>query len=221
MHRVPHTVTCTSDQHLLVRNRFGRGPTDRAARRAALDAKVRELFGQASGRTWTARPVSTPRPGRGRRDGEREHRRGLDARSGLAGPQDQAAPGVDLRKILTAPKFPDLVHRGFTAPAPNVKRRGDITEIPTDEGKLYFASLAGSAFAPVAGQRDLGSSPCRTWPAMRSRWRPLARGGRARYLWGDLSDTDRGSTYTATCFTTVAPNARAVGIDGQGRFMFR
>jgi transposase InsO family protein len=33
--------------------------------------------------------------------------------------------------------FPDLVKRDFTAPAPNVKWVGDMTEIPTDEGKLY------------------------------------------------------------------------------------
>jgi putative transposase len=32
-------------------------------------------------------------------------------------------------------------HRDFTAAAPNVRWCGDITEIPTDEGKLYFASV--------------------------------------------------------------------------------
>ena len=37
--------------------------------------------------------------------------------------------------------FPDLVCRDFTAPAPNVKWVGDITEIPTDEGKLYLATV--------------------------------------------------------------------------------
>jgi len=37
--------------------------------------------------------------------------------------------------------FPDLVCRDFTAPAPNVKWVGDMTEIPTDEGKLYLATV--------------------------------------------------------------------------------
>ncbi len=48
---------------------------------------------------------------------------------------------IDPPRPVGAPKSPDLVHRDFTAPAPNVKWCGDITEIPTDEGKLYFASV--------------------------------------------------------------------------------
>ena len=51
------------------------------------------------------------------------------------------------RKGLTRPDkkkqaLPDLVKRDFTGPAPNVKWCGDITEIPTDEGKLYLSSPA-------------------------------------------------------------------------------
>jgi putative transposase len=45
------------------------------------------------------------------------------------------------RQDRTAPKFPDLLHRDFTAPTPNAKWCGDITEIPTDEGKLFLASV--------------------------------------------------------------------------------
>ena len=41
----------------------------------------------------------------------------------------------------TAPKFPDLVNRDFTATAPNLKWCGDITEIPTADGKLYLATV--------------------------------------------------------------------------------
>ena len=51
-----------------------------------------------------------------------------------------STPGLT-RKDRSAPKFPDLLHRDFTAAAPNVKWCGDISEIPTDEGKLYFASV--------------------------------------------------------------------------------
>jgi hypothetical protein len=53
MHRVPHTVACAvlgisiSWFHKWI----GRGPIERAARRAALDARVRECF-EASGRTY-------------------------------------------------------------------------------------------------------------------------------------------------------------------------
>ena len=43
--------------------------------------------------------------------------------------------------ITKAPKFPDLVNRDFRASAPNVRWCGDITEIPTDEGKFYLYVL--------------------------------------------------------------------------------
>jgi putative transposase len=41
----------------------------------------------------------------------------------------------------TAPTFPDLVNRDFTATAPNLKWCGDITEIPTADAKLYLATV--------------------------------------------------------------------------------
>ena len=73
-------------------------------------------------------------------DDQREHRRGVD------GPQGLVARVKKRRKNLTRQDkskrpFPDLVCRDFTAPAPNVKWVGDITEIPTDEGKLYLATM--------------------------------------------------------------------------------
>ena len=51
--------------------------------------------------------------------------------------------------LEAAPKFPDRLQRDFTAPAPNVKWCGDMTEIPTDEGKLY---RPGPVLPQVAGQ---------------------------------------------------------------------
>ena len=45
------------------------------------------------------------------------------------------------RQDRTAPKFPDLVKRDFTASAPNGKWVGDMTEIPTESGKLYLATV--------------------------------------------------------------------------------
>ena len=38
----------------------------------------------------------------------------------------------------TAPKFPDLVNRDFAAAGPNLRWCGDITWIPTLDGKLYW-----------------------------------------------------------------------------------
>ncbi|MFI9740784.1 hypothetical protein ACIHDR_48580 [Nocardia sp. NPDC052278] len=52
---------------------------------------------------------------------------------------------------------PDLVRRQFTAVAPKVLWCADVTEIPTEEGKLYLESaeerfsgrLLGYAPAPI------------------------------------------------------------------------
>ena len=45
------------------------------------------------------------------------------------------------RQDKTAPKFPDLLRRDFTAAAPNTRWVGDMTEIPTAAGKLYLATV--------------------------------------------------------------------------------
>jgi transposase InsO family protein len=51
-------------------------------------------------------------------------------RQGLQGRKPKRRRGLT-RQDRSAPKFPDLLHRDFTAAAPNVKWCGDITEIPT------------------------------------------------------------------------------------------
>jgi transposase InsO family protein len=61
-------------------------------------------------------------------------------RQGLQGRTPKRRRGLT-RQDRTAPKFPDLLHRDFTAPAPNARWCGDITEIPTDDGKLFLASV--------------------------------------------------------------------------------
>jgi transposase InsO family protein len=47
--------------------------------------------------------------------------------------------------------FPDLVRRDFSVPAPNVKWCGDMTEIPTLEGKLYLADVEGLFSRRIVG----------------------------------------------------------------------
>jgi len=62
------------------------------------------------------------------------------SRQGLQGRKPKRPRGLT-KQDKKAPKFPDLLRRDFTASAPNRKWCGDITEIPTDEGKLYLASV--------------------------------------------------------------------------------
>ena len=89
-------------------------------------------------------------------------------RQGLQGPKPKRRKGTT-QQDKTAPKFPDRLKRDFNAPQVNVKWCGDMTEIPTDEGKLYLATVL-HLFS-----RKLLASPTRrirmpNWPATRSRW---------------------------------------------------
>jgi len=58
-------------------------------------------------------------------------------RQGLKGRKVKRNRGLT-RQDKTAPKFCDLLKRDFTAAAINTRWVGDITEIPTAEGKLYL-----------------------------------------------------------------------------------
>ena len=70
-------------------------------------------------------------------------------------------------------EFPDLVRRDFTAAAPNQKWVGDMTEIPTDGGKLYLATvldlfsrkLLGAATGLHPDAQRPGCIPTPSWPA--------------------------------------------------------
>ena len=111
------------------------------------------------------------------------------------------------RQDKTAAKFPDLVRRDFTAPAPNRKWVGDITEIPTAQGKLYLATVID-----LYSRRLLGAAtskhPDAELACAAIRMAVTARGGKEA-IWREdeaervIFHTDRGSTYTATSFTRL------------------
>jgi len=61
-------------------------------------------------------------------------------RQGLKGREVKRNRGLT-RQDRTAAKFPDLLKRDFTAAAANLRWVGDMTEIPTDQGKLYMATV--------------------------------------------------------------------------------
>ena len=101
----------------------------------------------------------------------------------------------------TAPKFTDLLHGDFAAPAPNVKWCGDITEVSTDEGKLYLASVLD-----LHSRRLLASATSEHHDAGLAcdaiKMAAAVRGGNL-VIDGVIFHTDRESTYTATVFTTL------------------
>jgi transposase InsO family protein len=97
--------------------------------------------------------------------------------------------------------FPGLVKRDFTASAPNVTWVGDMTEIPTDEGKLYLSTAID-----LFSRRLLGYATSRHPDAELAcqtiKMAVAARGGKERVA-GVIFHSDRGSTYTAHDFTTL------------------
>jgi putative transposase len=114
----------------------------------------------------------------------------------------------------TAPKFPDLVKRDFTAAAPNRKWVGDMTEIPTESGqKLYLATVIDLYSRRLLGAA-MGLHPDADLACAAIKMAVAARGGR-QAIWRDkeservIFHTDRGSTYTANAFTKVC---RQLGI---------
>ena len=116
-----------------------RPPTAAALRRAELDNAVAEVFEASSGRYGSPRPRRTP-PG------------GLEGvgkdGGGLHGPIRPGGPPKARFRCLTrqdktAKAIPDLLKRDFDPAAINKKWCGDLTELPTEEGKLYLASVPG------------------------------------------------------------------------------
>jgi putative transposase len=117
------------------------------------------------------------------------------------------------RQDKTAPKFPDLLKRDFTASAPNCRWVGDITEVPTAAGKLYLATVID-----LFSRRLLGAAkslhPDAELACAAIKMAVTARGGREAIWRAEESErvvfhTDRGSTYTATAFTALC---RQMGI---------
>lgn len=198
MHQVSHVFCCrmlgVSVSWLY--KWLGREPTARQLRRGELDAAVKSAFDASHGTYgsprihanlleagWTT-SVNTVADSM-----RRQH---------LQGRKPKRRKGLT-QQDKNAPKFPDLVKRNFTAAAPNTRWCGNITEIPTDEGKLYLATVL-----------DLFSRKLLACPTSRHPDSELAcdaikiattvRGGRA-LVDGVVFHTDRGSTYTATHFT--------------------
>ena len=123
------------------------------------------------------------------------------------------------RQDKTAPKFPDLVKRNFTAQRRDAKWVGDMTEIPTvDEHgrpgpKLYLATVIDLFSRRLLGAAT-GLHPDAELACAAIKMAVATRGGKAE-IWREdeaervIFHTDRGSTYTANAFTKLC---RQMGI---------
>lgn len=206
-HRVPHAFSCRLlgvSQSWLYKW-LDRPTTPRQERRAALDEQVRAVFDDSGG-TYGSPRIHRDLIEAGWQVGEKTVADSM-RRQGLQGRVPKRRKGLTVQD-RTAPKFPDLLRRDFTAEAPNTKWCGDVTEIPTDEGKLYLATVI-DLFS-----RRLLACPTSIHPNARLCADAItiavaARGGRAA-VDGVIFHTDRGSTYTASAFVTLCADRLGV-----------
>jgi putative transposase len=119
---------------------------------------------------------------------------------GLFGRKPKRRKGLT-RQDRAAPKFPDLVKRDFSAPAPNVKWCGDITEIPTSEGKLYLATVI-DLYSRRLLACPISEHPDALLCCDAIKIAAAVRGGREKIA-GVIFHSDRGSTYTANNFRVL------------------
>lgn len=175
-----------------------RQPTKTARRRARLDAAVAAGFTTARGLHGSPRLVLDLREA-GWTVSEKTVADSM-RRQGLAARIIKRRNGLT-KQDKTAPKFPDLVKRDFTACAPNLKWVGDITEIPTAAGKLYLATVID-----LYSRRLLGAATSRHPDADLAEaaiTMAVAERGGKENIERVIFHTDRGSTYTANDFTRL------------------
>jgi transposase InsO family protein len=129
-----------------------RAPTAREQRRAELDAAVRASFDDSGGTPGT---YGSPRVWEDLVEaGWRVSKKTVAAsmaRQGLAGRSPKRKRRSLTRPDKAAAPIPDLVRRDFTATEINQRWCGDLTEIPTDEGKLYLATVEDLASRRLPG----------------------------------------------------------------------
>lgn len=218
-YRVPHTVVCAllGVSVAWFYKWFARatGPaatsglhTERDRRRDSVDRAVRVAFGRARGLHGSPRLVCDLRD-----DGWTVSEKTVAdsmRRQGLVARRIKRRNGLT-RQDKTAPKFPDLLRRNFTADRANAKWVGDMTEVPTAGGKLYLATVID-----LYSRRLLGAAtslhPDAELACAAIKMAVAARGGvEAVNQPGWVEDetkrvvfhTDRGSTYTANAFTKL------------------
>jgi putative transposase len=150
-HGIPHAVACRA---LEVSESWfykwkDRVPTAREQRRARLDAEVRRSYVESDGDYGSPRVVEDLREW-GWRVSTKTVAASM-ARQGLVGHPTRRRFRCLTRPDKTARPVLDLVKRDFTAAAINLKWCGDLTEIPTDEGKLYLAHVEDLASRRIPG----------------------------------------------------------------------
>jgi len=176
-----------------------RPPTPRQRRREELDAEVKRIFEDSGGtpRTYGSPRIHAELVENGWQVAEKTVADSM-ARQGLV-----ARPKRRFRYLTRPDKaaepLPDLVKRDFSASKPDEKWCADLTEIPTDEGKLYLASVLDLAARRIPGFA-LGEhhDACLATGALQ-----MAAAVRGGDVAGVIFHTDKGSEFTASDFAAA------------------
>jgi len=213
-HRVPHAKCC---RWLGVSESWfykwhDREPTARQERRAALDEAVRASFDDSGGTpgTYGSPRVFEDLIEAGWKVSVNTVAASM-ARQGLQGRSPKRKRRCLTRPDKAAEPIPDLVCRDFSTGPVDQRWCGDLTEIPTDEGKLYLATVLdlGSRRLPgFAMSEHHDSALARAALCMAA----AVRGGDVT---GVIFHTDKGGEYIGDLF------ARACGSMGVSQSMGR
>ncbi len=200
---VPHALSCRAlgvSQAWFYKWRHGDGSL-RRARRVVLAAQVRLLFVQHH------RSYGSPRITEDLRDaGWRVSQNtvaALMAEQGLVARPKRPRRSTT-RRGRSARKAPDALQRDFAPPArPDERWCGDLTEIPTDEGRFYLAAVL-----------DLHSRRCVGFAMDAHHNAALARAAlcvaiavRGGSVTGVVFHTDQGAEYTGELFAAACRSA--------------
>jgi len=199
-YRVPYAVCCAilGVSSSWAYKWLDRPPTARQQRRGELDAEVLKMF-KASKGTYGSPRIHADLVAAGWAVSVNTVAESM-RRQGLQGRKPKHNKGLT-RQDRKAPKFGDLLKRDFTATAANLKWCGDMTEIGTDEGKLYLATVL-DLFSRRLLACPTSEHPNAQLACDAIKIAAAVRGGRAK-IDGVIFHTDRGSTYTASSFTTL------------------
>lgn len=193
-HGVPHKLTCRAlglSESWFYKWR-DRPPTSRQLRRAELADKIREFF-DASGGTYGSPRITLDLWAAGYRVSENTVAK-LMAELGLAGRKPKRRR--NLTKAGKRPTAPDRVRRQFNAVAPNLLWCGDLTEVETDEGKLYLATVLDLFSRRLLGYAMSEHHDADVAVATLS----MAAANRGGTVDGVIFHSDRGSEFTADSF---------------------
>lgn len=202
-HGIPHAVACRAlglSQAWFYKWRHGDHSLRRARRRALVEL-IAALFARHHGAYGSPR-ITADLKDLGWHVSE-------NTVAALMAEQHLVARPQRKRRSLTRPdksarKAPDALRRDFTPPGrPNVRWCGDLTEIPTDEGKFYLASVLDMHSRRCVGYA-LGAHHDAELATAALRVAVAVRGGSVT---GVVFHTDQGGEYTGQVFTAACRRA--------------